>query len=331
MQAPQIPDIHYTTLPDKVNCPTAYTFSEIVAHESNAAIWIVFINGLGLPQAFWQPSIQLVKKSFRDDSSFGNIPNIAITTYDRYAQGLSQIRDGSTPLKHDLMDSVKDLDGILTNVYSNHLSNIDQSQIDIIFVAHSIGVPLLRLFLDQTTAFRPRVAGSIFLDSNIANTDLASLLPDPDDPAFNPADLPTDTTEAELRWARENYSRMFAPTAPNTENLDRSTLPNLLPFADRPVLKHSSRGELRLIVVAHDPEAFAQEGLKIATKGLTKRYIEPAWHEYNLGLLKLVSQAEGIVVARGAGHFVQRDNPECVASEICKMIESMVGANGRDR
>ena len=82
-----------------------------------------------------------------------------------------------------------------------------------------------------------------------------------------------------------------------------------------------------MTVVAHDPDTFAEEGLKICTRGLTERYIEPAWQAYNAGLLTLDGKKEGegeVVVVKGAGHFVQRDNPQCVAGEILKMVRRAI-------
>jgi len=167
------------------------------------------------------------------------------------------------------------------------------------------------------------VSAAAFLDSNMANTDMVSLLPDPDSASFNPSDLPADTTLHDLHLARQNYTRLFSPSAPNPENLDRSTLADLLPQSNHPLIRSVDERPFTIRVVAHDPATFAEESLKICTRGLTERYIEPAWHGYNKGL-RTLHGPEGsgpeLVVAKGSGHFIQRDNPRCVADVIWDLL-----------
>lgn len=322
-----MPDLQYLALPDKPDCRIAYTYRILQQSNGQEVIWLVFINGLGLPQAFWQPCLQLLQDSLSsDDSDIGSVKVIA-TTYDRYAQGLSRTEGNGLPEKHDLADAAEDLDHIISRIRS--LQKEELSKARIVLVAHSIGVPLARLYLGRHSLSHNQVIGAVFLDSNIANINMASLLPDPASPDFDASKLPTDTSVDELKWTRANYERMFAPSAPNPENLDRSNLPDLLSCADKPKLVGESTSDFQLTVVAHDPDAFATEGLKISTRGLTEQYIEPAWHKYNLGLLTLNEQGDRgvdeIVVAAGAGHFIQRDNPQAVAAEIRKMLGKIRG------
>lgn len=163
------------------------------------------------------------------------------------------------------------------------------------------------------------------LDSNPASLNFTSLLPDPDSPTFSLSDLPEDTTLDLLLWSRANYTKFFAPTTPNAEGLDRSNLHNLLPQSNSPVLPLSPAGIIR--VLAHDPVTFEEEGTKICTRGLTRMYIQPAWEEYNRGLLELDGKGNGEVkIVGGAGHFVQRDRPSLVAEEVWNVIREVVKA-----
>ena len=328
MEPPEIPNLQHITLPTKPACPIAYTFTTL--HEADTitpahAIWLIFINGLGLPQAFWQPIIHLLRFDLADNS-ISPPSTIYTTTYDRYGQGLSRPTN-VPPEPHDITDSVSDLEAILSQIHQIHLSHQSQP-LKRILVAHSIGVPLARLFLSQsqtspTTAF----SAALFLDSNIANIDLTSLLPDPLSPSFAPQDLPTDTTLSDLQIARTNYTRLFSPSAPNPENLDRTTLPALLPHANGPIIQSADENPFRLTIVAHDAETFAEESVKICTRGLTSAYIEPVWRAYNEGLMELGDSQS--VVAKGSGHFVQKDRPRCVADEVWRLV-ARVNGFGRD-
>jgi pimeloyl-ACP methyl ester carboxylesterase len=55
------------------------------------------------------------------------------------------------------------------------------------------------------------------------------------------------------------------------------------------------------------------------------KYINPVWHEYNKGLALLTrrEKSKGPIIAKGCGHFIQRDDPESVAGEICDMLQRM--------
>jgi pimeloyl-ACP methyl ester carboxylesterase len=146
-------------------------------------------------------------------------------------------------------------------------------------------------------------------------------MPDPDAPTFTPEhDLPYDTTIEQLRWTRENYRKMFHPDTPNPEGLDRSNLASLLPMADSPELVGPDKLPVLLTVVGHDPHTFAEESLRISTRGLTEHYLQPAWHTYNEGLLKIGQTVKGVVTAERSGHFVQRDNPQCVVDEAMDLL-----------
>lgn len=55
------------------------------------------------------------------------------------------------------------------------------------------------------------------------------------------------------------------------------------------------------------------------------KQINPVWNEYNQGLALLTSRekSKGPIIAKGCGHFIQRDDPVFVATEICDMLQRM--------
>lgn len=301
----------------------AYQFSKLTNSQGPRLVWVVYVNGLGLDQSFWKPSILGLQQKLQAFSS----PRVYSTTFDRIGQGLSANKDGTRPVKHDLKYSVEELQQLLCHVQQTKLQGRRSESMKLIMVAHSIGVPLLRLFMAEYGSSWP-IVGTVLIDSNMANVDMAELLPDSSKPDFDASTLPQDTDIAALNWSRDNARRMFSPSAPNKENLDRSTLSGLLPYPDQPVFPLQSNGEkIELKVIAHDPATFADESLKICTLGLTNTYVEPVWHRYNLGLLQLTGQRlkdSEIIVASGSGHFVQRDNPEVVAETVSCMIEKVI-------
>lgn len=54
-----------------------------------------------------------------------------------------------------------------------------------------------------------------------------------------------------------------------------------------------------------------------------------AWEEYNKELLNLsdVDKTTGVVIAPGAGHFIQRDNPQFIATQLATLLEKVQGKN----
>lgn len=60
-------------------------------------------------------------------------------------------------------------------------------------------------------------------------------------------------------------------------------------------------------------------------KSLTMMYSNPLWHQYNQGLAKLTapSHSKGPNQAHGCGHFIQRDDPDCVALEVLDLISKV--------
>ncbi|ETN42906.1 uncharacterized protein HMPREF1541_02064 [Cyphellophora europaea CBS 101466] len=308
----------------------AHTVTKLhdAATPSQPPILLVFINGLMLPRALWQPTLSLLPPLLANSPT-----SIYALTYDRYGQGESRKPSPWKAEQHDLSAAAAELESLLCKTFTTHPDLTPTSRHPtLILISHSIGVPLARLH-NATTA-HPATA-HLFLDSNISNTDFVSIFPDPDAADFDPATLPEGTTIDDLRGLRERTKAMFHPSVPNPEGLNRSTVSALVPHADQPKLRgpigggeEGERGAW-LTVVGHDPVAFAEEGLRLqgTPVALNYAYMQPVWDAYNEGLVKLVEEgrAKGVVIAKGAGHFVQRDNPTCVAEEIVDLVNKVIG------
>ncbi|KAG9528360.1 alpha/beta-hydrolase, partial [Aureobasidium melanogenum] len=239
-----------------------------------------------------------------------------LLAYDRYGQGFS---DKDPQGDHDVQDTAHDLHTLLVESCDKELkSNLAEQQV--IFVCNSIGCAVARLFAKRYPA---TVSGFIFLDSIMAHVDLVALWPDVDAPEFKKEDLPEGTTVDDMKRVKEEYRKRFDVSAPNPEGLDRKTLAGLLPEASEPKLQANPL----LTVVGHDDETFAQENEKTfgVSPALINKYINPVWREYNKELATLTSsnKSKGPAVAKGCGHFIQRDDPEFVATEVCDMLQRL--------
>ncbi|KAH0007400.1 alpha/beta-hydrolase, partial [Aureobasidium melanogenum] len=157
----------------------------------------------------------------------------------------------------------------------------------------------------------------------MAHVDLVALWLDVDAPEFKQEDLPEGTTVEDIRRVKEEYRKRFAVSAPNPEGLDRKTLAGLLPEASEPKLQANPL----LTVVGHDDQTFAQENEKTfgVSPALVNKYVNPVWREYNKELATLTSgdKSKGPIGAKGCGHFIQRDDPEFVATEVCDMLQRL--------
>lgn len=58
---------------------------------------------------------------------------------------------------------------------------------------------------------------------------------------------------------------------------------------------------------------------------MIRLYLDPCWHEYNLGLAKLtkLQLSKGPFEAKGAGHLMHRDDPMLVARELAEILDSL--------
>jgi hypothetical protein len=58
-------------------------------------------------------------------------------------------------------------------------------------------------------------------------------------------------------------------------------------------------------------------------KAVINRYMNPAWGSYNEGLTHLVETKHEVKIAEGCGHFIQKDDPAFVATEINKILNEL--------
>ncbi|KAK3944324.1 Alpha/beta hydrolase fold-1 [Diplogelasinospora grovesii] len=293
---------------------------------------VVFLNGLALPRSSWKAAVD----HFIDLRQQTGKPIPSLVSYDRYGQGDSDPDPtddaGQLPYGHDPHAVTADLHRLLLHLceHDDHLKIPSIEDMSIVFVCNSIGCALARLYAQEHPGL---VAGYLFLDSMMANTDFVSLFPDPDEPGFDEKKLPTGVTADGLRHAREMCAKMFHPTVPNGEHLDRRKLPDVLPYADRPALPPGPNGKApRLVVVGHDWDEFAKQcenGHMDVPKAVINAYMNPAWGAYNEGLTRLTEnpgrdgKKEDVKIANGCGHFIQRDDPIFVATEIGSLLEDL--------
>lgn len=324
------------SLATKPTAQIAYTFQPSVSVSTAKPALLVFLNGLGLPQVSWFPTITQLKELRREK----NIP--AILTYDRFGQGQTTDRDPSDegaadPMHgHDCLSVVHDLHQLITQIIAeknllgvSNNTETSNSMPLLVLVANSIGCALARLYAQE---YPGTVAGLLLLDSVLANSDFVSVFPDPDADDFDPATLPPGLPSQALRATREGARRIFHPDVGSKEGLSRKNLRTLLPASDAPVLQgppggSGSGGGPFVTVVGHDFEAFAEESAKMGPpKLITMTYTNPYWHRYNEGLAKITEpeKSKGPLQAPNSGHFVQKDNPAFVAQELDELLSKIL-------
>ncbi|KAL2160450.1 hypothetical protein VTH06DRAFT_1138 [Thermothelomyces fergusii] len=283
---------------------------------------VVFLNGLVMPSAAWIDSVNHLLNLRKDSGQ--STP--ALLLYDRYGQGKSDpdpfdARD--TSYGHDARTVVNDLHQLLAQISHDELS-CRLGNLRLVFVCNSIGCALARLYASE---YPGRVAAYLFLDSMMANTDFVSIFPDPDDPEFDEGRLPEDIKPDDLRRARAKFQELFHPTVPNPEHLDRRNLRELLPHADRPGLPNVTEDRPPLLtVVGHDWDEFAaqcEQGPLSVPKIVTNTYLNPSWAMYNEGLTRLVPVKTKVKIAKGCGHFIQKDDPAFVAAELSNLLNEL--------
>lgn len=131
-----------------------------------------------------------------------------------------------------------------------------------------------------------------------------------------------------IRAARAYMQRVFHPSNGSREGLSRKNLAQLLPDSDGPKLQGPDGRGPWVTVVGHEFEAFKVEFEQMsgALPRLTEVYMNPYWHRFNQGLAKLTEpdRSKGPLLAPGAGHFVQRDNPEFVFNELRGILDRVL-------
>lgn len=269
--------------------------------------FVVFVNGLLTRSCDWELTIYSL-------IALASPP--FILSYDRLGVPPSDPlpTDRAT---NDISTAARDLGALLEKIYP--ILSLS-SNTPLVLVGSSIGCCIIRLFIEYyavcTTdddcdgGFKGyRVAGVLFLDSYIANTDFVSLFP--------PASA--DEPEA-LTRTRAIIVRYFHPDVENPEGLSRSNAQELLPSASDPKLP----GGPKLTVVSHDPEYNAEDMvLRLdIDKVCYLRYVQSAWDEYNAGLAQLSPNGRGVKAER-SGHFIQHDRPDLVMKEIEAVLRNI--------
>ncbi|KAK4187168.1 Alpha/beta hydrolase fold-1 [Podospora australis] len=288
-------------------------------------VLVVFLNGLVLSRRAWSDTLT----HLMENEGTSDIPVPALLTYDRYGQGDSDPdptdNPDSFPYGHEVNAVVEDLHQLLTQFCASSFST-ELASTRLVFVCNSIGCALARLY---AASYPCSVEAFLFLDSMMANTDFVSLFPDPDSPEFDhQKPLPGNVTAEDLRYTRKQFYEFFHPTAPNAEHLDRRRLAKVLPHADKPILP-SGPGDRppKLVVVGHDWDEFAEQCEKGSMKvpeAVINAYMNPAWADYNRGLNRLVDNREREVkIAKGCGHFIQKDDPGYTAVEIRNLLRGL--------
>ena len=305
------------TLPHK---PTATVACSYVSG-TDPAVLVVFLNGLMTDKSSWIPVISGI---IRRRKSLASPEFPSMLAYDRYGVGMTEDRD---PLDqgrerghgHDCRDAAEDLYHLISH-FSKGLKLLSGEKLRIVLVANSIGCAIARLYAE-----RYPVAALLFLDSIMANSDF-DIWPDPDAPSFDKRGLPDDVSVEVLREQRAKFAAIFRPDAINREGLSRRNLAKLLPRSEAPML--GSQDERPWVtVVGHDFEAFAAESLRTMGTpiGLSMMFMNPTWHKYNQGLVHITDRekSKGPIVAKGCGHFIQRDDPDFVIKETLDLVDKV--------
>ena len=288
---------------------------------TDPAVLVVFLNGLMTDKSSWIPVISGI---IRQRKSLASPEFPSMLAYDRYGVGMTEDRDpldqGREPGHgHDCKDAAEDLYYLIDH-FSKGLKLLGGEKLRIVLVANSIGCAIARLYAESFP-----VAAVLFLDSIMANSNF-DFWPDPDKSGFDKRQLPDDVSVEVLREQRAKFAAIFRPEAINREGLSRRNLAMLLPHNDAPML--DSQGERPWVtVVGHDFDAFAAESLKTMGTpiGLSMMYMNPIWHKYNQGLVHLTNRekSKGPIVAKGCGHFIQRDDPDFVVGETLDLVDKV--------
>lgn len=320
LEAVAIPkEITATTviLPHK---PTATIACSYVAG-TDPAVLVVFLSGLMTDKSSWIPAMSGI---IRQRKGLASPEFPSMLAYDRYGLGMTEDRD---PLDqgreqghgHDCRDAAEDLYYLISH-FSEGLKLLSGEKLRLVLVGNSIGCAIARLYAEKYP-----VAAFLFLDSIMANSDL-DLWPDPDAPGFDQRELPNDVSVEVLREQRAKFAARFRPGAINREGLSRRNLATLLPHSDAPMLGNQTERPW-VTVVGHDFDAFAAESLRTMGTpiGLSMMYTNRTCHKYNLNLVHITDREKrkGPIIAKGCGHFIQRDDPDFVIDETLDLVDKV--------
>lgn len=244
-------------LENKPTVPIHYTFAQGKAPSKSPCRLVVFLNGLMSDKSTWLPVMAGIIRKHVD------IGFPSLLSYDRYGQGLTEGQDPQDQGRergrgHDVADVVRDLHQLLVQTSNDKLDSSPE-ELQLVFVANSIGCVIARLYAER---YPGSVEALLLLDSMMSNSDF-DWWPNPDSKGFDPEELPADVTIEVLREQRAKFAAMFAPNVINKEGLDRRNVADLLPHSDRPSLSGPGGKRPLLIVVEHDPKKFAAESLRV--------------------------------------------------------------------
>lgn len=221
---------------------------------------IVCISGIDNTQKIWFPMIAALRQK-----SSKNMP--PILTYDRVRRGTSIGQNADVPGRpvgygRDCLDAAHDIREVVVDVAKTRM-NVPPERIDnldIIFVASSLGCAIARLYAD---AYPRTVVGLLMLDSTIANSDTVSLFPNPGAPGFSAEKLPPGITAEMCVLSRKIIGHLYHTESPNKERIWRGNLPDLLPLADSPKLLGPRPNTPYVVVVEHDRSLFPMLCLEV--------------------------------------------------------------------
>ena len=59
---------------------------------------------------------------------------------------------------------------------------------------------------------------------------------------------------------------------------------------------------------------------------MTMKYLNSVWHAYNQGLTRITDKdrSEGPLIAKGCGHFIQKDDPQYVVLLLSSMLNKII-------
>ncbi|XDG03781.1 hypothetical protein ABKA04_003396 [Annulohypoxylon sp. FPYF3050] len=287
-------------LPSKPDAPIAY---ELFEGDAASTLLIVCLNGLGLAQGVWKPTIDLFQKSK------GASPRDPRESWPSKEPGYAHTLDDVTDDLHELIQTL-----------------IPDRSSRVVLMNNSIGAHIARRYADR---YPKIVEGILFLDSNPGNTDYASIWPNPKDPSFNLEKMTPPGTSLEVYEAAYAKMTILAPDAKNNEGFDRREIKNILPDPSKPKLKGSKTSDKGpwVIVVGHELEQFSNEEwamLKVPI-GMAAMYTQPMWQKYNEGLCGLTDsdRAKGPLISPKSGHFIQKDNPPFVAEQLEDLVKKV--------
>ncbi|KAF7931321.1 hypothetical protein BELL_0206g00060 [Botrytis elliptica] len=200
----------------------------------------------------------------------------SILKYDRYDQAATTSQDSADNIPEKGHRYGHDLHHAVSDLNELIMVTVPRNS-KLVLVAASICVHIARLYAQKHAA---TVEGLLFLDPNIGNAEATDLWPNSHTPDFKESNV----------------------------------------LGDDFVLEQHIEAVM-VMVIGHEPEPFAEEMWKILkiTKSIDRKYTQFAWQQYNEALFNLNDadrSTNKVLVAPGCGHFIQKDNPQFVSTQL---------------